>query len=1544
MLSPFIICPNCPIKKFVSEFLNFFFRKEIRIVKSRFACLFFALAGVLPTERAEASSLNDSNFQDAVNLWFTAEANATAAYGHIRDWNTSAVTDMTEAFFGRANFNEQIDGWDVASVTSMARMLHGASSFDQPVGSWDLSNVTSLQGMFKDASTFNQSLSDWNVSSVSRFDGMFTRALAFNQNIGDWNTSSATHMEYMFHQANSFNQSIGNWDVSGVTTMQGMFADALAFNQPIGNWDTSKVTHFTYLFQRASSFNQAVEDWNTSSVLSTGQMFTGATSFNQPIGNWDTSSVTSMNAMFKNASSFNQEIGNWNTSKVTVMSQMFYAASDFNQSISNWDTSSVTHMNEMFRDASSFNQAIGNWDIGKVSVLSSIFHGAASFNQPIGDWNTSKVTIMRGAFNAAIKFNQDISNWDTSSVTNMDSMFFGASDFNKPIGDWNVSGVLSFSEMFRNAIHFNQDISNWNTSSATNLGSMFRNASNFDQNINEWDTSKVTNMGQLFRDADAFNQDISDWNISLATHLTTMFTGTTSLSDTNKAMLQTAFAKYENWNTDWSSFIGNTPLTDANFQTAINMWFENEANATITYGHIADWNVSAVTNLREAFKDRTTFNEDISKWDVSSVTNFYCMFSGASSFNQPIGDWNVSSATSLKRIFDEASAFNQPIGNWDVSLVYDFSSSFRKAVSFNQDIGNWNLSSAQYLYQMFHSATAFNQDLSAWEVSNVTDFVRTFWNTSAFDQSIDQWNLSQSANINNILGNAESISNSNKGRMQSAFFTHPNWTYNWSNLVSGDSNATVSGTVTYNGVIPGPTYVWAMDANESKVGEFILHEGEGNYSFTLPQGQGYDLKAFVDGTGNGHPGTGETWKHYGDWNNTSRNFSLTQVDGNLSGVNFNLWDQDYDGDGFLNWYEHLAGTGINDRNSTPPIRFGLQGLWTLKEINGSKTKDFSNLSNDALLRTDQNTSSTYFEVPHIPSYESDQGTITLWVHLKNLDGKQGLFSKDAKGLIEGGHLSIYVENGNLTARLQASNKTHTVSQSSGLKAQTWHRIAFSWGNQGMKLYLDGQLAGSDSYQGGLGKSSGGTGNKEAIFLGAGSWKKEPISGSPIEGFLEGRLRAVRFYDRTLTGEEINRLSTLERLDANDAPTGLRSISPLQISENEPVGSMVGRLTADDPDTNSTLTFSLIQGAKENYLFSIEKNGSLHTSSVFDFESNSSYEIRVKVRDQFNSWMKHDFTVSILDVAEQSDPITDHNHTGDSIIDGKEPQTPVTDNNQSVIDQNGTLPPDLDGNKSHDQNSTLIPVIDSNGTDDHGGKLPLIIDGNASQDQNATQPPLIDENDTLAKPPIKEPVTPKYVPIVRTQEVVINDRGAYVFRGRILTNGGAKILEAGIEISQSLRFRKSRRLTTELDGNNFQVKLKDLEPGARYYYRAFAKNEVGESPGARKRLKIPALPPPTAWWAKMRDAGNGWTESAWFGAFQKFEETEWIYHTQLGWIYAPAESKDGIWLWKEREGWLWTNRQAWPYLWTEKSGAWLYYQGNRKNGRPIFFDYASDHWR
>ena len=133
-------------------------------------------------------------------------------------------------------------------------------------------------------------------------------------------------------------------------------------------------------------------------------------------------------------------------------------------------------------------------------------------------------------------------------------------------------------------------------------------------------------------------------------------------------------------------------ITNSNFQTAVNLWFDNQAEANATYGHISDWNTSAVTDMSNAFRDRTDFNEDISSWDVSKVTNMTRMFGGASSFNQPIGTWDVSSVVSLHRMFLGTSSFNQPLGGWDVSSVTDMRGLFASS-AYNQPLGSWDVSS-----------------------------------------------------------------------------------------------------------------------------------------------------------------------------------------------------------------------------------------------------------------------------------------------------------------------------------------------------------------------------------------------------------------------------------------------------------------------------------------------------------------------------------------------------------------------------------------------------------------------------------------------------------------------------------------------------------------------------------------------------------------------------------------------------------------------------------------------------------------------------------
>ena len=325
-------------------------------------------------------ALTDENFGSAINLWFNNEAEANATYGHISDWNTSAITNLDGIFHFRDQFNEDISNWDTSLVTSMKNTFNGASAFNQDIGNWDVSSVTTLMQAFKNATSFNQNIGGWNVSSVTNMGGIFDGAVNFDQDIGGWDTSSVTHMGTVFRGAASFNQPIGGWDLSSVVDFNGMFMNATSFNQPIGNWDISSVTNLTNLFFGASSFNQPIGSWDTSSVTQLFQTFAHAISFNQDIGGWDVSSVNTMTQAFANASSFNQDLNDWNVSRVKQMKRMFDGASSFNGAIGNWDTSSVKEMNVAFANASSFDQDISDWNVSSVTGFGLLFNGATALS------------------------------------------------------------------------------------------------------------------------------------------------------------------------------------------------------------------------------------------------------------------------------------------------------------------------------------------------------------------------------------------------------------------------------------------------------------------------------------------------------------------------------------------------------------------------------------------------------------------------------------------------------------------------------------------------------------------------------------------------------------------------------------------------------------------------------------------------------------------------------------------------------------------------------------------------------------------------------------------------------------------------------------------------------------------------------------------------------------------------------------------------------------------------------------------------------------
>ena len=178
----------------------------------------------------------------------------------IGNWDMSSAIDLTSMFVYQGKFNQNVGAWDISNVTTIAAIFYGnrAAPYgnfnnggSDSIKNWDTSNLTNVSQAFQYQPNFNQPIGSWNTSKVTNFGAMFsnpsTPAPVFNQNIGTWDTSKATNMSYMLQLGNFNNggsSSINNWDVSKVTTMSRMLQGAFNFNQPINNWKVPLVTDF----------------------------------------------------------------------------------------------------------------------------------------------------------------------------------------------------------------------------------------------------------------------------------------------------------------------------------------------------------------------------------------------------------------------------------------------------------------------------------------------------------------------------------------------------------------------------------------------------------------------------------------------------------------------------------------------------------------------------------------------------------------------------------------------------------------------------------------------------------------------------------------------------------------------------------------------------------------------------------------------------------------------------------------------------------------------------------------------------------------------------------------------------------------------------------------------------------------------------------------------------------------------------------------------------------------------------------------------------
>jgi RHS repeat-associated protein len=108
---------------------------------------------------------------------------------------------------------------------------------------------------------------------------------------------------------------------------------------------------------------------------------------------------------------------------------------------------------------------------------------------------------------------------------------------------------------------------------------------------------------------------------------------------------------------------------------------------------------------------------------------------------------------------------------------------------------------------------------------------------------------------------------------------------------------------------------------------------------------------------------------------------------------------------------------------------------------------------------------------------------------------------------------------------------------------------------------------------------------------------------------------------------------------NNNPTDI-TLSNSSVAENQASATVVGTLTTTDPDAGNTFTYSLVSGSgsADNSSFIID-GSSLKTAAQFNYETKSSYSIRLRTTDNYTGTYEKQFTISVTNVNESPTDIS-----------------------------------------------------------------------------------------------------------------------------------------------------------------------------------------------------------------------------------------------------------------------------------------------------------------
>lgn len=143
---------------------------------------------------------------------------------------------------------------------------------------------------------------------------------------------------------------------------------------------------------------------------------------------------------------------------------------------------------------------------------------------------------------------------------------------------------------------------------------------------------------------------------------------------------------------------------------------------------------------------------------------------------------------------------------------------------------------------------------------------------------------------------------------------------------------------------------------------------------------------------------------------------------------------------------------------------------------------------------------------------------------------------------------------------------------------------------------------------------------QLLLMEAADYETQPVYSIRIRSTDSGGLSIVQPFELLVQ-------------DVNEGPTSI-TLSKTSLDENAPIGTLVGELTAQDPESAGPITFSLVSGpgSQDNNRFRIQGN-QLISSREVDYEAKRKHSIRIKAVDTDGNSSQSIFSIAVNNLIE-----------------------------------------------------------------------------------------------------------------------------------------------------------------------------------------------------------------------------------------------------------------------------------------------------------------------